>query len=101
MEQIDIKLNNVERFKEVIENSLPDGGGLEIITNDSAMKSGRAGVMLTFTVQLPDGSIARAQAVTTMRMFRAIANAIVASYDDEGFRINMADPLDDGIIDSN
>lgn len=98
MEQLHVQLNSVKRFDEVIGNSLPEGGDLEIITKDAGMKSGNGCVMFTFSVQLPDGTLARAQSVTTMRMFRAIANAIVTSYDDEGFRVNMADPLDDGVI---
>lgn len=98
MEVLNIKLNDIDRFDEVISNSLLEGGDLEIVTKDAGMESGRACVMLTFTVALPDGSRARAQSVTTMRMFRAIANAIVSSYDDEGFRVNMVDPLDDGVI---
>jgi hypothetical protein len=36
--------------------------------------------------------------MSSMRMFRAIGNAIISTYSDEGFRINMADPLDDGVI---
>ena len=98
MNVLNVQLNGIERFDEVISNSLPEGGDLEIITKDAGMKTGNGCVMFTFTVQLPDGSRTRAQSVTTMRMFRAIANAIVTSYDDEGFRVNMADPLDDGVI---
>lgn len=98
MECLRIKLNGVERFDEVIKDSLPDGGDLEIITKDSGMKSGRGIVMFTFTVRLPDGSLKRAQTVTSMRNFRAIAYAIWSTYDDDGFRVNMADPLEDGVI---
>lgn len=100
MNVLNVQLNGIERFDEVIGNSLPEGGDLEIITKDVGTKSGRACVMFTFTVELPDGSLARAQTVTSMRMFRAIANAIVSTYDDEGFRVNMADPLDDVIIEN-
>ncbi len=98
MEQLKLKTNNVERFDEVIRDSLRDCGDMEIVTKDAGMQSGRGIVMVTFTVELPDGTLRRAQSVTSMRMFRAIAHAIVATYDDDGFRVNMADPLDDGII---
>jgi hypothetical protein len=98
MEQLKVKLNDVGRFDDVIKNSLPDGGDMEIITKDAGMESGRGIVMITFTVALRDGTLARAQSVTTMRNFRAIANAIASTYDDDGFRVNMADPLDDGVI---
>lgn len=98
MEILDLKLNGIDRFDEVLKDSLPDNGDLEVITKDAGMVSGRGIVMFTFTVALPDGTVRRAQTVTSMRMFRAIANAIVSTYDDDGFRVNMADPLDDGII---
>lgn len=98
MEHLQTKLNDVERFDEVIRNSLPDGGDMEIVTKDAGMESGRGIVMVTFTVRCPDGSLRRAQSVTTMRNFRAIAYAIFSTYDDDGFRVNMADPLNDGVI---
>lgn len=97
MEKLEVKLNNIDRFDEVIRNSLPDGGDLEIITKDAGMKSGRGIVMFTFTVNV-DGKLCRAQTVTTMRSFRAIASAIASTYDDDGYRVNMANPLDDGVI---
>jgi len=97
MEKLEIKLNNIGRFDEVIQNSLPDGGDLEIITKDAGMQSGRGIVMFTFTVDV-GGKACRAQTVTTMRNFRAIAMAIASTYDDDGFRVNMADPLNDGVI---
>lgn len=97
MEKLEVKLNNIARFDEVIQNSLPDGGDLEIITKDAGMQSGRGIVMFTFSVDV-GGTLHRVQTVTTMRMFRSIANAIISTYDAEGFRVNMADPLDDGVI---
>lgn len=97
MEQVQVKLNNIERFDEIIKDSLPDGGDLEIITRDAGTESGRGIVMFTFSVEI-DGKLRRAQTVTTMRNFRAIAFAITSTYDDDGFRVNMANPLDDGVI---
>lgn len=98
MEQLRTKLNDVERFDAVLKDSLPDAGDLEIITKDAGMVSGRGIVMFTFMVQLSDGSRKRVQTVTTMRSFRAIASAIAATYNDDGYRVNMYDPLDDGVI---
>lgn len=97
MEHLQVRLNDVTRYDEIIQNSIPDCGDLEIITKDAGMVSGRGIVMFTFTANI-EGKLHRVQTVTTMRMFRAIANAIVSTYDDEGFRVNMADALDDGII---
>lgn len=100
MEALKIKLNNVKRFDEIIKASLPEDGDMEIITKDAGMVTGRGIVMVTFTVRLPDGTKARAQSVTSLRMFKSMADAINATYDNDGFRVNMADPLDDGVIDN-
>ncbi len=45
--------------------TLPDGGDLALYVKPKATQSGKAGVVLTFTVQMPDGSMARVQTVTT------------------------------------
>jgi len=44
---------------------LPDGADLRCFVKPNATVGGKAGVVLTFTVQLPDGTFARAQTVTT------------------------------------
>lgn len=98
MEKLEIKINKAERYDEVIKDSLPECGDMEIVTKDAAMVSGRAGVMVTFRVELPDGTLKRVQSVTPMRAFRAMALALSTTYDDDGFRQNMADPLADGVI---
>ena len=84
MENLEVRINNAERYDEVLKDTLPEYGDLEIITKDAAMKSGRAAVMFTFTVDLPDGSVKRVQAVTPLRVFRAIANAIAESTTTKG-----------------
>lgn len=98
MEKFELKINQYDRYDEILKNSLPDFGDVEIITKDGGMTSGRGIVMITFSVQLPDGSTARVQTCTSMKLFRSVAVALAATYTDDGFRQNMCDPLDDGII---
>lgn len=97
MESLDLKINEIEAFDAVLKSSLPDYGDATIITKDAGMESGRAIVMLTFTVDF-NGERKRVQTVMTMRNFRAIAQTIAEIYNDDGFRVNMNDPLDDGVI---
>lgn len=98
METLKLKFNKVDRFDEVLKNSLRDCGDLEVITKDAGTITGRGIVMFTFTVELPDGTLRRAQTVTSMRNFRAIAAAVAGTYNDEGYRVNMHDPLDDAVL---
>jgi hypothetical protein len=85
MEGIQTKMNDAARFDAVLKESLADGGDLEIVTKDGATESGRAGVMLTFSVQLPDGSLARAQTVVTARLFLMAALIVATKYPHEGY----------------
>lgn len=96
-EKLEVKINDEPRYREVLSNSLQEYGDMEIITLDSALQSGNAGVMITFSVHV-NGQKKRVQSVTTMKMFRAVANALVTTYTDDGFRVNMEDPLDEGIL---
>lgn len=86
MEKFEVKLNQVERYDEIIANCLPDFGDGEIVTKDNGMESGRAIVMIAFTVQLPDGTTATAQTVTSVRMFLMAARILAAKYTGEGYK---------------
>lgn len=46
--------------------SLPDAGDMAIYVKPGATEKGNAGAVVTFTVQLPNGSTRRAQCVTTV-----------------------------------
>ena len=48
---------------------LPENGDLAVYIKPHATVGDRPMVAITFTVQLPDGSLARAQAVTTLALF--------------------------------
>jgi hypothetical protein len=67
-------------FDHAPRNSLPDGGDLRIITKDNATTEGNAAVLLTFTVEFPDGNLHNAQTVTTVRLFLAAAAAMRGRY---------------------
>lgn len=80
-------LNNSKRYDEVLDDSLRQAGDVEIIVKHDAMMSGRAAVMVTLDVELPDGTIARAQGVTTMRIFRSLCSTVLTAYDDNGMPV--------------
>lgn len=67
MEHISLLLNQGEEFDKITANSLPHGSDLRLITKDGATQNGNAAAMLTFTAQLPDGTHATAQIVTTVK----------------------------------
>lgn len=80
MEKFGIQLNDAQSFDAVLKGSLPDGGDVTLITKDNATTGGNPAVMLTFSVQLPDGSMAIAQTVTTLRNFLAAAQVLKSKY---------------------
>lgn len=62
---------------------LPEAGDLAIYAKPNATVNGNGMVVFTFTVQLPDGSMARAQATTTAKLLRTVG-AAVAGWIDGG-----------------
>lgn len=65
-----------DRYDAVVKGSLPENGDLEIVIKPRATVNGYPMVAVTFTVQLPDGSLRRAQAVTTLRAFEGVFSCI-------------------------
>lgn len=57
-----------ERFDQIVHgpDSMKDAGDLELVVIKNGTKAGKAAVALSFTVQLPDGQLRRAQTVTTL-----------------------------------
>ena len=80
MEKISILLNKAEEFDRRLKNSLPEGGDLEVITKDNATAAGAPAVMITFSVQIPDGTRANAQSVTTLKAFLGAVGVLRAKY---------------------
>lgn len=68
-------------FDRAVHGSLKDGANLACVVKENGTVDGKPIVALTFRVQLPDGSVARAQTVTTARALIAAAKLIAARYD--------------------
>lgn len=97
MEKFELKINKPERWGEVLKDSLPDYGDVEIITKHGVTKGGQAGVMITFSVDV-NGERKRVQTVTTMALFRAVSSSFQSTYSDNGFPVEGvggADIFDD------
>lgn len=69
--------------------SLKDAGDLAIYIKPKATTSLAPAAMLTFTVQLPDGTMARAQTVTTVECLKS-ALMMIQAFEAAG-RFNPAD----------
>jgi hypothetical protein len=80
VEQFKVKLD-AELFDSIIKNSLPEGGDLEAIIKPGATQEGRPCVMLTFTVELPDGTLGRAQVVVPSRLFVMAAVGVAGHHE--------------------
>lgn len=80
MEAFGIKLNDGKSFDTILAGSLPEGGDATLITKDHGTVGGKPAIMLTFSVQLPDGTPAVAQVVTTLKIFLAAAEVLKAKY---------------------
>lgn len=71
METITIEISD-EKFEAAVHGplegqpSLPEGGDLAIYIKKNATVNGNAMAVLTFTVQLPNGTVRRAQCPTTV-----------------------------------
>lgn len=84
MEHVAIRLADDELWGQVMKNSLPDAGDVMMITKDHCTEGQRPGVCITFTVQLSDGTFARAQTVITGRIFAAMSAAFRGRYGSDG-----------------
>jgi hypothetical protein len=66
MKMVTVSLSGA-KFDGILANSLKEGRDLEIVIKDAATEGGMPAAMVCFSVQLPDGRIMMAQAVTTLR----------------------------------
>lgn len=83
-----VLINQPDEFDRAVhgddrQRALPSGDDLRIITKDSAMESGRAGAVLTFTVESA-GKLCRAQYTVPVRLLKQALRLIDAGYDDDG-----------------
>lgn len=81
MELATIEISPV-KFDQALRGGLDDRrvlrecADLAIYFKPGATESGKAGAVITFTVLLPDGTFARAQAVTTAAMLESVGIAV-------------------------
>lgn len=64
--------------------ALPQAGDVTIATKDAATQQQRPGAVISFDVQLPDGSVKRAQAVITVRELVGFYSAMRGRYGPGG-----------------
>lgn len=88
MEHVQILLGQDAEYDRAVHGddklpALKEAGDLQFITKDHALVSGRAGIVITFTVDV-DGKPRRAQATTTVRNMQMLAAAITGRYDEDG-----------------
>lgn len=91
MEHAAIHLADDNLFDKMVHDGLPEGCDLTMVTKDSGTEGGRPVVCLSFTVQLPDKSLRRAQCVVTGRIFAIMAGAFRGRYGDDGDMVRTAD----------
>lgn len=76
MEAISVILDNSEEFDKAVQGGLPDAGDVRMISKSGLTREGNPGVVITFTVQLPDQELAQAKSVVTLRQFLMAAAAL-------------------------
>jgi hypothetical protein len=75
MEALSIQFDDAA-FDEIVRNSLPEGGDIAFTVKDRGTVSGKPCVVISWTAQLPDGTHARVQAVTTADLIISAAAAL-------------------------
>lgn len=75
MEALHVEFDNA-RYDSIVHAGPPEAGDMELVVKDGATAGGWPGVVVTFTVQLPNGQHQRVQAVTTARLFLGAATLL-------------------------
>lgn len=88
---VKIKLADDLLFDKLVHNALSDCADVTMVTKDVATRAGRPAVCISFTVQLPNGDLARAQTVITGRNFAAMVAAFRGRYGTGGDAVCTAD----------
>ena len=68
-----------EAYDRVLRDCPPEGGDLELVVKRGATESGKAAVLVHFTVKVR-GKLLGVQAVTTLAALRAVVDAIPADW---------------------
>lgn len=72
MEHVTLLLDDAA-FDRFVHEGLPEGQDLTVAVKAKATAQGKPAVVVSWTVRLPDGTVARVQAVTTAAAFLALA----------------------------
>lgn len=80
MSSIGLVLGDGDAFDKCIDEGLPEGCDLSIVTKDVATEGGNPAACITFTVETQDGSVQRAQAVVTVKNLINALHAVMGRY---------------------
>lgn len=83
MEAVLCKLSAAD-FDDAVHNGLKEGGDLAFFVKTKATEGGKPAIVVTFTVELPGGGLARAQCVTTLANMKNVL-AILNGWESSGF----------------
>lgn len=84
MQPIDLVINEPTRFGTLLDGCLDQVGPIELITVRGVdMPAAVPCAMIAFRVQLPDGTLATVQAVTTVRNLRSALSLVVSGHAQE------------------
>jgi hypothetical protein len=83
MENLNLKFNDIAAYNAVIRDSVPEVGGIDIITLDAGTTSGRAIAVISFKASV-DGRIVNVQAATTIRLLLTALAGLHGRYDEDG-----------------
>lgn len=89
MEQLKLVLGNAAEFDKLVfgrdgKHTLKQASNITLCTKDNGTTNGRPVVVIAFDAQLPDGSVVRAQAVTTVRLLVGFYSAMRGRYGPGG-----------------
>lgn len=84
MENLRLVLGNDKMFDELVNGGLPQASDLTLCTKDHATQRGMPAVVISFDVQLPDGTVKKVQAVTTVRLLVGFYSAMKGRYGPGG-----------------
>ena len=93
VEHVHVVFADDELFDKTVHYGLKDGGDVTMVTKDHGTAEGRPVVCISFMVQLPDGSLARAQTVITGRNFANICALFRGRYGNNGDSVCTADQV--------
>jgi hypothetical protein len=83
-ESIRVILGQDAEFDKLVHGGLPQAGPVTIAVKDGATQGGMPGAVISFPVQLPDGSVKLVQATMTLRLLVGFYSAVRGRYGPGG-----------------